>query len=54
MDSFRREREVLQNELRSSHDLISKLQQQTRTYQIDEMTLQQKEVSEKKLSLLKC
>lgn len=49
MDSFRREKEILQNELRSSHEQIAKLQQQTRAYQIDDIALQQKEIFEKKL-----
>lgn len=60
MEALRREKDVLQNELRSQQELVSKLQQQQhqnglvhRSNKIDEVTLHQKEALEKKLSMFK-
>ena len=54
---LQREKDVLQNELRQSQELIARLQQQqhqhgvlVRSSQIDQLTLQKKQALEKKLS----
>ncbi|CAF3678945.1 unnamed protein product [Rotaria sordida] len=53
IEALRREKEILQNELHTSQELIAKFQQQqqhsVRSNKIDEITLQQKEILEKKL-----
>ncbi len=56
-ETLRREKEVLENELRVQQELIAKLQQQqhqngiiNRSNKTDEVTLHQKEALEKKLS----
>ncbi|CAF1399334.1 unnamed protein product [Adineta ricciae] len=55
-EALRRERDILQNELRVQQELVAKLQNQqhnngmvTRTSKLDEVTLHQKEALEKKL-----
>ncbi|CAF1242450.1 unnamed protein product, partial [Didymodactylos carnosus] len=55
-ETLRREKDILENELKKSHELIAKLQQspiqKTPVYsKIDEITLHQKETLEKKLKL---
>ena len=54
---LQREKDILQNELRQAHELIARLQQQqhqhgvaVRSSKIDQLTLQKKQVLEKKLS----